>query len=168
MRKEEIESVNLLFNNGDVAEIPALSIDFFLIEDFKQSYIWKLNDITGKKQSEVLLTVGNIEMTLDCKGLQDLKTEHGKGVKNRILKVSDVTSLQLLFDYRPWWVSGKDNVREYQLGWTPSIGMSICNPAQITNYTGSKIEIKWNFLKDSPAVQTKGRFDWCWNNSPYL
>lgn len=144
---KRLECVRLMFKNGDVAEIDADAIDLLCMEDFKDSYVYKLNEITGTRDGGVVSSVGNIAMVIDCKSIMEAETQHGKNMKDRILKVSDIDTLQVVL-----W---RGYVQEYHLGWIPSIGMSICNPNQITEYTGDKIKLSWNFPEDNRAVEVK-------------
>lgn len=144
---KRLECVRLMFKNGDVAEIDAGVIDLLCMEDFKDSYVYKLNEITGIRDGGAVSSVGSITLIVDCQAIAEAKTQHGKNMKDRILKVSDIDTLQVVM-----W---RGYVQEYHLGWNPSIGMSICNPNQLTEYTSSKIKLSWKFSDDNRAVEVK-------------
>lgn len=143
---KNLVKVCLLFKNGDVAEVPSKAIDYFSMENFKRSYIWDKNEITGTATSKIVISVESIDLIIDCEAIKSLNTQFGKNMKNRLLKLSDVDYLHT--------VLYSNDTEEYHLGWNPDIGMNICNPNQRTIYTGDKIKIEWRFSKEMPCTKT--------------
>lgn len=142
-----LRGVSLLFKNGDVAEIQASAIDYLQLDNFKRSYVWSKNDLTGLSTSKSVLSVGSIDLIIDCEAIKGISTQFGKGLQNRILKLNDIDHLHTILYL--------GEVDEYHLGWNPTVGMSVGNPNQYTVYTGDKIKIKWRFCEDMPCTKTE-------------
>lgn len=144
---KNLVKVCLMFKNGDVAEVPSKSIDYFSMENFKRSYIWSKNEITGIATSKTVISVESIDLIIDCEAIKSLNTQFGKNMKNRLLKLSDIDYLHT--------VLYSNDTEEYHLGWNPDTGMNICNPNQRTIYTGDKIKLEWRFSKEMPCTKTE-------------